>query len=97
MQEAYFSTYAKALKEIVAIPVILVGGHRTPNVMARVVEDGAADFISMSRPLIREPELIKRWKNGDLEKAKCISCNQCFENWILRPLRCYVEEPLEES
>ncbi len=96
-QEAYFRTYAKALKEHVSIPVILVGGHRTPDVMAEVLEDGAADLISMSRPLIREPGLIKRWKTGDLEKAKCISCNQCFENWIFRPLRCYIEEPLEES
>lgn len=96
-QEAYFQIYAKALKEVVTIPVILVGGHRTPDVMTRIVEEGTADLISMARPLIREPGLIKRWKNGDLEKAKCISCNQCFENWILRPLRCYVEEPLEES
>ena len=96
-QEAYFRTYAKALKEHVSIPVILVGGHRTPDVMAKVLEDGTTDFISMSRPFIREPGLIKRWKNGNLEKAKCISCNQCFENWIFRPLRCYVEEPLEES
>jgi 2,4-dienoyl-CoA reductase-like NADH-dependent reductase (Old Yellow Enzyme family) len=96
-QEAYFRTYAKALKEHISIPVILVGGHRTPAVMAGILEEGAADFISMSRPLIREPGLIKRWKNGDLEKAKCISCNQCFENWVFRPLRCYVEEPLEES
>lgn len=96
-QEAYFQTYAKALKEHVSIPVILVGGHRTPAVMAKILEEGTADFISMSRPLIREPGLIKRWKNGDLEKAKCISCNQCFENWVFRPLRCYVEEPLEES
>ena len=94
-QEAYFRTYAKALKEHVSIPVILVGGHRTPDVMAKVLEDGTTDFISMSRPFIREPGLIKRWKNGNLEKAKCISCNQCFENWIFRPLRCYVEEPLE--
>jgi 2,4-dienoyl-CoA reductase-like NADH-dependent reductase (Old Yellow Enzyme family) len=93
-QESYFQTYAKALKEHVSIPVILVGGHRTPDVMVKVLEDGAADFISMARPLIREPGLINRWKDGKLEKAKCISCNQCFENWIFRPLRCYVEDPL---
>lgn len=95
--EAYFQIYAKALKQVVAVPVILVGGHRTPDIMAKIIKDSAADFISMSRPLIREPGLIRRWKNGDLEKAKCISCNQCFENWIFHPLRCYVEEPLEES
>ena len=39
------------------MPVMLVGGHRTPEVMAKLVEDGVADFISLSRPLIREPGL----------------------------------------
>ena len=95
-QEAYFKAYAKALKEQVAIPVILVGGTRTLKVMAQTLEEGCADFISMSRPFIREPGLIKRWKNGDKEKAKCISCNQCFENFVFRPLRCYVENPLTD-
>lgn len=94
-QEAYFATYAKKLKKQVSVPVMLVGGHRTPEVMNRILEDGVADFISLSRPLIREPGLIKRWKNGDLQKAKCVSCNQCFENWIFRPLRCYVVNPLK--
>jgi 2,4-dienoyl-CoA reductase-like NADH-dependent reductase (Old Yellow Enzyme family) len=51
----------------------------------------------MCRPFIREPQLIKMWKDGDLTKAKCISCNKCFENWTKRPTRCYIEEPLEES
>ena len=96
-QEAYFQTYAQALKEKVSIPVMLVGGIRSPQVAAKVIEEGAADLISLCRPLIRELALIKRWKNGDEEKATCISCNQCYENWMFRPLRCYVEEPLEKS
>lgn len=95
-QEAYFQTYAKTLKENVPIPVMLVGGLRSLDVMAKVLQDGAADFICMSRPLIREPGLIKRWQDGDREKARCISCNQCFENWIFRSLRCYAEEGLKE-
>jgi 2,4-dienoyl-CoA reductase-like NADH-dependent reductase (Old Yellow Enzyme family) len=95
--ESYFRAYAKALKQRVSIPVILVGGHRSPGVMAKIIEEGDADFISMSRPFIREPGLVKRWKSGDLEKAKCISCNQCFENWVFHSLRCFVDNPLEES
>jgi 2,4-dienoyl-CoA reductase-like NADH-dependent reductase (Old Yellow Enzyme family) len=95
-QEAYFQVYAKKLKERVSIPVALVGGNRSPEVMAKIIEDNAADFISMSRPLIREPGLVKRWKNGDMRKAECVSCNQCFENWIFRPLRCYGDK-LSES
>ena len=96
-KEAYFRPYAEALKEHVSIPVILVGGLRTPSVMEKLVKDGVTDLVSMCRPFIREPQLIKRWKDGDQTKAKCISCNKCFENWTKRPTRCYIEEPLEES
>jgi 2,4-dienoyl-CoA reductase-like NADH-dependent reductase (Old Yellow Enzyme family) len=94
-KEAYFRPYAEALKEHVLVPVILVGGLRTPSVMEKLEKDGVTDFVSMCRPFIREPELVKRWKDGDLTKAKCISCNKCFENWIKRPTRCYIEEPME--
>jgi 2,4-dienoyl-CoA reductase-like NADH-dependent reductase (Old Yellow Enzyme family) len=96
-KEAYFRSYAKALKERVSVPVILVGGLRTPSVMEKLVEDGVTDLVSMCRPFIREPQLIKRWKDGDLTKAKCISCNKCLENRIKRPTRCYIEKPQEES
>lgn len=94
-KEAYFRSYAQALKEQVAVPVMLVGGLRTLSVMEKLAEDGVTDLVSMSRPFIREPQLIKRWKDGDLTKAKCISCNKCFENLMIRPTRCYTEEPLE--
>jgi len=32
----------------------------------------------MSRPFIREPDLINRWEDGDRKKAACLSDNQCF-------------------
>ena len=38
-----------------------------------------ADYISMSRPFIRDPSIVNRWKAGDLHVAECISCNNCFE------------------
>ena len=95
--ESYFRPYARALKQQVSIPVMLVGGHRSPGPMAQILENNEADFISICRPFIREPGLVKRWKSGDQEKAKCISCNQCFENWVFRPIRCYIDNPLEKD
>jgi len=44
----------------------------------RLVDEGYADYLSMSRPFIREPWLIARWQSGDLRKATCISCNGCL-------------------
>ena len=93
--EAYFRDFAAALKARVDVPVILVGGLRTPELMAGLVREGTADLVSMSRPFIREPGLAARWMSGDLSKAKCVSCNQCFENWPFRPYRCYVDQPLK--
>jgi 2,4-dienoyl-CoA reductase-like NADH-dependent reductase (Old Yellow Enzyme family) len=76
--EAYFSNSARAFKERLKVPLILVGGIRSLEVAERLLETGTADYISMSRPLIREPGLIKRWREGDGRRATCLSDNQCF-------------------
>ena len=89
--EAYFKPYANALKKQIDVPIILVGGNRSYEMVSSLIEDGITDFISMSRPFIREPRLIERWKGGNLEKAKCISCNKCRDNVSLYSLKCYEE------
>jgi 2,4-dienoyl-CoA reductase-like NADH-dependent reductase (Old Yellow Enzyme family) len=76
--EAYFLPMAKKIKKQVSVPIILVGGIRSLTMANRVLETGAVDLVSMARPLIREPNLFKRWKDGAQKKASCISCNQCF-------------------
>ncbi len=96
-KEAYFRTHATVLKNALDIPIILVGGLRTPSVMEGVLEQGVADVVSLCRPFIREPRLVSRWQAKDLSKATCISCGQCSENVFVRPLRCYVEEKLKEK
>jgi 2,4-dienoyl-CoA reductase-like NADH-dependent reductase (Old Yellow Enzyme family) len=78
-KEAYFRKEAAAFKEKINVPLILVGGNRSFQVAERLVGGDIADYISMSRPLIREPDLIKRWKAGDLRRAACVSDNMCYE------------------
>jgi len=77
-KEAYFQNDARAFKKNVNAPLILVGGNRSFEVAERLINQGVADYISMSRPFIREPGLINRWKAGDLRRAACVSDNQCF-------------------
>jgi 2,4-dienoyl-CoA reductase-like NADH-dependent reductase (Old Yellow Enzyme family) len=77
-KEAYFTEGARAFKEKVTVPLLLVGGMRSWPVAERIIEQGIADYISMSRPFIREPGLIRRWQSGDLRPAFCLSDNQCF-------------------
>lgn len=62
----------------VSIPVISVGGYRTIEGIEAVLNEGSLAAISMSRPLICEPNLVTRWLSGDTRKAKCVSCNKCF-------------------
>ena len=77
-KEAYFLEEAKVFKEQIKVPLILVGGLRSLAVADKIIDRGFADYISMCRPFIREPGLIKRWKSGDMRKAACLSDNQCF-------------------
>jgi 2,4-dienoyl-CoA reductase-like NADH-dependent reductase (Old Yellow Enzyme family) len=76
--EAYFLPSAKKIKKQVSVPIILVGGVRSLQAIDQILEKGEADLVSMARPFIREPDLVRRWKQGNEKKAKCISCNQCF-------------------
>ena len=76
--EAYFSKEANVIADQILIPVISVGGYRTPSVIERVLNEGNIAGISLGRPLILQPCLIKRWKDGNREKAQCISCSRCF-------------------
>lgn len=76
--ESYFREKAAEVAEEIDIPVICVGGHRDINKLTDMINQTKIEFISLCRPLIREPELINRWESGDSTKAKCISCTKCF-------------------
>ncbi len=77
-KEAYFRQAAKRFKETLQVPIILVGGIRSFPLAETLLAQGVADYFSMSRPLICEPDLVQRWQQGDLRKAVCVSDNQCF-------------------
>jgi 2,4-dienoyl-CoA reductase-like NADH-dependent reductase (Old Yellow Enzyme family) len=78
-REAYHLPVARQVKASVRCPVMVVGGFRTYDMAEMAVADAGLDAVSMSRPLIREPNLPARWKDGDREPASCISCNKCFK------------------
>ncbi len=77
--EAYYRDAARRFKQSVRVPLILVGGIRSADVAEHLVAEGTADYVAMSRPLICEPDLVNRWKNGDTTKSACLSDNRCFK------------------
>jgi 2,4-dienoyl-CoA reductase-like NADH-dependent reductase (Old Yellow Enzyme family) len=96
--EAYLADFAKYIKERINVPVIVVGGIRSVPIIDAILKEKQADYISMARPFIREPHLIKRWKGGDTANAKCISCNRCFETGLKGlGISCYWESKLKEE
>jgi 2,4-dienoyl-CoA reductase-like NADH-dependent reductase (Old Yellow Enzyme family) len=88
--EAYHLDAARAIKPVLGnIPLIMVGGMRTVSRMSEIVESGDTDFVSMSRPFIREPYLVKRIKDGKADRVSCVSCNKCFRSFTAEtPLKC---------
>jgi len=77
-KEVFYRKTAKLFKQKVTIPLMLVGGIRSYEVAEQLVQDGVTDYISLCRPLICEPRLVKRWREGDRRKSECVSDNACF-------------------
>jgi 2,4-dienoyl-CoA reductase-like NADH-dependent reductase (Old Yellow Enzyme family) len=83
-REAYYQEAAIKLKQRVSLPVMLVGGIRTFEAAERLVAQGYADYISLSRPFVCEPDLVARWERGDRGPSICRSDNRCFYKTLKR-------------
>ena len=96
--ENYFLPTAKVLKPLMKnTKLILVGGLKDPISILQILNENHADFISMCRPLIYEPDLPNRWKNGDISPAKCISCSSCLVIMRKGPVYCVTKKKLEKK
>lgn len=90
--EVYYREAARRYKKRVRVPLVLVGGIRSYGVAEKLVTGKVADYVSLCRPLIREPNLINRWRSGDTRKSTCLSDNLCFNPTRAgEGLRCMVE------
>ena len=78
---------AEIIKKNVSVPIIVVGGIHRISDMENILINGKADFISMCRPFICEPDLAKKLKNGQSD-AKCIMCNYCGLVIEKEPTKC---------
>jgi len=92
LREASFAGYAKKIGEVTQhTPLALVNGIRSLNCMETLLTEGIADLISMSRPFIREPNLIRQFMAGQ-KKATCTSCDMCISDKVFSKmmLRCHL-------
>ncbi len=76
-QEGYFRDYADRIAKLTGKPVILVGGLRSPAGIKSILAETDIEYFGLSRALLCEADLVRRWASGDTSRAKCTSCNQC--------------------
>lgn len=91
LEEGYNLEAARLIKPVIGdVPMLVVGGMRKVDHMEDVLNNGFADFISMSRPFIREPNIVNKIKEGKADSVACVSCNKCFAAAAnLMPVYCY--------
>jgi 2,4-dienoyl-CoA reductase-like NADH-dependent reductase (Old Yellow Enzyme family) len=87
--EAYFLGWTQELRKRVNCQLILVGGMRTTEAMHSAIAAGHSDFVSLARPLIREPDLVNQIAAGRQGLVDCVSCNICLMHDGRDPLRCW--------
>ncbi len=89
--EGIFVSLAAAVKSAVRIPVITVGRIRTPVLADQILRENKADFVSMGRALIADPDLpVKAKQDRAVEIIPCISCNRCALSIRKGALQCAV-------
>ena len=80
VNEGYFAPFAAKVAEAVSVPVIAVGGWRSTEEMEKALRDTSIAFLSLSRPLLRQPDLPRLMEAGEVTESACISCNRCYHS-----------------
>lgn len=90
-KQSYYVDSAETIK--LNIPLIVVGGHRNVENMEKIISRGIIQFLSLSRPLISEPDLPNRWLEGiGSENTDCVSCNSCLLEVKSNIIKCILKQ-----
>jgi 2,4-dienoyl-CoA reductase (NADPH2) len=87
---------------VVSLPVVTSNRINTPELAEEILASGAADMVSMARPLLADPDFVKKAAEGRSDRINtCIACNQAcldhvFQNkrasCLVNPRACYETE-----
>ncbi len=76
-----FVYLAEGIKQVVNIPVIAAVRINDPVDAEQIIATGKADFIGMGRPLVADPDLPNKAKEGRLEEINlCTACCRCYDD-----------------
>nr|WP_119611720.1 NADPH-dependent 2,4-dienoyl-CoA reductase [Streptomyces acidiscabies] len=77
-----YTFVTKKLMGEVTIPLVTTNRINTPELAEELLADGAADMVSMARPMLADPEFVNKAAAGTPEAINtCIGCNQaCLDH-----------------
>ena len=76
-KELYFWEYSTKIRAAVTLPLAYLGGVKTADNVARCMGEGF-DAVVIARALLREPELVNKWRDHPQEASLCDNCNSCI-------------------
>jgi 2,4-dienoyl-CoA reductase-like NADH-dependent reductase (Old Yellow Enzyme family)/thioredoxin reductase len=87
----YNARYAQRIRKSVGIPVSTAGRIDDPYVADEIIRRGKADFVTLGRALITDPEFPKKAAEGRVgDIRKCIACCSCIDVTVGKALKCTV-------
>ena len=82
-QHGLFVHLAAAIRSVVELPVFTVGRITDPVQAERILADGEADMVGMTRAHVADPELIAKLREGRLDDIRpCVGANVCIRNGL---------------
>lgn len=77
MEKAPYRKFAKIVKDNVSVPVLMAGRVDNPDTALECVTNGTCDIVSLGRPTLADPDIVKKIRRGQLERIRpCISCQE---------------------
>jgi 2,4-dienoyl-CoA reductase (NADPH2) len=84
-----FTWVTRKLRGLVGIPVCTTNRINTPEVAEKVLADGDADMVSMARPFLADPEIVRKAAAGRADEINtCIACNQACLDHVFQRKTC---------
>ena len=87
-KEAYFLEDALKFRQAVKLPLIYVGGLKSGDKIAEVLDAGF-EFVSMARALLNEPGFVNRLKQDAESRNACTSVNYCIARMYSIEMACH--------
>ncbi|MFW6067775.1 MAG: NADH:flavin oxidoreductase [Myxococcota bacterium] len=86
-EETFFFDDARRVVDAVGIPVVLIGGVRSLADVERALGAGFG-FVALGRPLIHDPDFVRKLETGTVTASGCVPCNRCIAEMDAGGVRC---------